>query len=400
MSGPLEGIRVVELGLWVAGPSCAAILRDWGADVVKLEPPNGDPFRGLFASALGSAVAINPPFEVDNRGKRSIAVNLEHEDGRAIARKLVGNADVLVTNMRPRALEEFGLDYKTLSKANERLVYAQITGYGPDGPNRNRAAYDIGAFWSRAGVAAALTAKGHAIPQQRGGMGDHMTGMGAAGAVSAALFSRERTGKGQRVAVSLLRTGIYMMGWDVSLALRLGIPINAYDREHAINPIINCFKSGDDRWFWLLLLQADRHWPDLLRAIEREELLEDERFADITIRREHTPELVAELDASFARKTLDEWGEIFDRENVWWAPVNNVNDVIDDPVAREAGVFAEVAGPDGPVPFVATPADFSDTTVGPRGLSPELGQHTEEVLLELGYDWEQIVPLKEKGAIL
>ncbi len=400
MAGPLEGIRVVELGLWVAGPSCAAILRDWGADVVKLEPPNGDPFRGLFASALGSAVAINPPFEVDNRGKRSIAVNLEHEDGRVIARKLVANADVLVTNMRPRALDDFGLDYETLSKANPRLVYAHITGYGPDGPSRDRAAYDIGAFWSRAGVGQTLVPPGQPIPQQRGGMGDHMTGMGAAGAVSAALFSRERTGKGQRVAVSLLRTGIYMMGWDVSLAMRLGVPINAYDREHAVNPIINCFKSGDERWFWLLLLQADRHWPDLLRAIGRENLLEDERFADINIRREHGPELVAELDAVFAQKTLEEWGEIFDRENVWFAPVNTINDMIEDPVAHESGVFRDVEGPDGPVTFVASPADFSETESKPRGLAPELGQHTEEVLLELGYDWEQIVPLKEKGAIL
>ena len=400
MSGPLEGIRVVELGLWVAGPSCACILRDWGADVVKLEPPAGDPFRGLFASALGAAVPLNPPFEVDNRGKRSIAVNLEHEEGRGIARKLVDQADVFVTNMRPRVLDDFGLDYKTLSKANERLVYAQITGYGPDGPNRDRAAYDIGAFWSRSGMAAALTAEGHAIPQQRGGMGDHMTGMGAAGAISAALFSREKTGKGQRVAVSLLRTGIYMMGWDVSLALRLGVPINAYDREHAINPIINCFKSKDERWFWLLLLQADRHWPDLLRAIEREDLLKDERFSDIAIRREHTPELVAELDASFAQKTLEEWGAIFDRENVWFAPVNSISEVLEDPVAHESGAFRDVEGPDGPITFVASPADFSETEAGPQGLSPELGQHTEEVLLELGYDWEQIVPLKEKGAIL
>ena len=400
MSGALEGIRVVELGLWVAGPSCAAILRDWGADVVKLEPPNGDPFRGLFASALGSAVAINPPFEVDNRGKRSIAVNLEHEAGRAIALMLIGEADVLVTNMRPRALDDFGLDYKTLSKEYPRLVYAHITGYGPDGPSRDRAAYDIGAFWSRAGVGQTLVPPGQPIPQQRGGMGDHMTGMGAAGAVSAALFSRERSGKGQRVAVSLLRTGIYMMGWDVSLAMRLGVPINGYDREHALNPIINCFKSGDERWFWLLLLQADRHWPDLLRAIEREDLLEDERFADITIRREHTPELVGELDAIFAQKTLEEWGKIFDKENVWFAPVNSISDVLEDPIAHEAGAFRDVEGPDGPVKFVASPVDFSDTESEPRGLSPELGQHTEEVLLELGYDWDQIVPLKEKGAIL
>ncbi len=399
MPGPLDGIRVVELGFWVAAPSCAAILRDWGAEVTKVEPPNGDPFRGLFASTLGVAAPLNPPFEVDNRGKRSVVLNLENEEGRAIARKLIDQADVVVTNLRPQALEAHGLDYDTVSKDNPRLVYAHLTGYGPDGPNRNRAAYDIGAFWSRAGVASSLTPEGTPIPQQRGGMGDHMTGMGGAGAISAALLSRERTGKGQRVAVSLVRTGVFMMGWDVSLALRLKVPVVAYDREHAVNPIINCFQSKDERWFWLLLLQADRHWPDLLRAIDREDLLTDERFADITVRREHGPELVAELDAVFATKSLDEWGEIFDAHNVWFAPVNSINDVVDDPVVHEAGVFRDVEGPDGPVPFIATPADFDGTPVGPQGLAPELGQHTEEVLLELGYDWDQIIPLKENGAI-
>jgi crotonobetainyl-CoA:carnitine CoA-transferase CaiB-like acyl-CoA transferase len=367
--------------------------------VVKIEPPGGDPFRGLFASALGAPGALNPPFEVDNRGKRSVALNLDNEDARDIARKLVDQADVFVTNMRPRVLDDFELDYATLSKANPRLVYAQITGYGPDGPNRDRAAYDVGAFWSRAGVAASLVPEGAPLPQQRGGMGDHMTGMGAAGAVRAALLARERTGKGQRVAVSLLRVGTYMMSWDVMLALRLNVPVKPYDREHAVNPIINCFRTEDGRWFWLLLLQADRHWPDLCRAVGREELMRDERFADISVRREHAPELVEELDAVFATKTLGEWGEILDRENVWWAPVNTVNDVIADEVAHEAGVFRDVEGPDGPVPFVATPADFDATPAGPRGLSPELGQHTEEVLLELGYDWEQIVALKERGAI-
>jgi crotonobetainyl-CoA:carnitine CoA-transferase CaiB-like acyl-CoA transferase len=399
MSGPLEGIRVVELGLWVAGPSCSAILSDWGAEVIKVEPPNGDPFRGLFASALGAAGALNPPFEVDNRGKRSVCLNLEHPDGRAVARQLVDRADVFVTNMRPRVLDDFGLDYHTLSQANPRLVYASITGHGPDGPSRDRAAYDIGAFWSRSGIAASLVPPGAPLPQQRGGMGDHMTGMSAAGAVCAALLARERTGKGQRVAASLVRTGVYMMAWDVMLALRLGVPIVPYDREHAVNPIINCFRSSDGRWFWLLLLQADRHWPDLCRAVGREDLMSDDRFADIAIRREHGPDLVAELDKVFETRTLAEWGEVFDRENVWWAPVNTISDMIADPVAHEAGVFTDVDGPEGPLRFVATPADFDDTPAAPGGLSPELGQHTEEVLLELGYDWEQIIPLKEKGAI-
>jgi crotonobetainyl-CoA:carnitine CoA-transferase CaiB-like acyl-CoA transferase len=397
--GPLEGIRVVEMGVWVAGPSCAAILCDWGADVVKIEPPGGDPFRGLFASALGAPGPLNPPFEVDNRGKRSICLDLDHEDGRAIGRKLLDRADVFVTNMRPRVLEDFRLDYPTLSKANRRLVYCQITGYGLDGPDRDRAAYDVGAFWSRAGVAATLVPKGAPLPQQRGGMGDHMTGLGAAGAVCAALFARGRSGRGQLVQGSLIRTGVYMMSWDVMLALRLGIPIEPYDREHAVNPIINCFRSADGRWFWLLLLQADRHWPDLCRALEREDLLQDERFADIAARREHAPALVAELDGVFATKTLEQWADVLDAHNVWWAPVNTINDVIADPVAQHAGVFRDVEGPEGRLSMVASPGDFSDTPAGPRGLAPELGQHTEEVLLELGYDWDAISALKEKGAI-
>lgn len=407
MAGPLEGIRVVEMGVWVAGPACAAILRDWGAEAIKIEPPGGDPFRGLFASALGAPGALNPPFEVDNRGKRSVCLDLDHDEGRSVARQLLDRADVFVTNMRPRVLDDFGLDYATLSRANPRLVYCQITGYGVDGPNRDRASYDVGAFWSRAGVAATLVPKGAPLPQQRGGMGDHMTGMSAAGAVCAALLAREKSGRGQLVQGSLMRTGVYMMSWDVMLALRLNVPIEPYDREHAVNPIINCFQAAPSagsgqagRWFWLLLLQADRHWPDLCRAVGREELMRDERFADISVRREHAPALVAELDAVFATKTLEQWGEVLDRHNVWWAPVNTINDVIADPVSQEAGVFCQVDGPDGPVTFVATPGDFSETPSAPRGLSPELGQHTEEVLLELGYDWEQIIALKNKGTIL
>lgn len=400
MSRPLEGIRVVELGFWVAGPAAAAILCDWGAEVVKIEPPAGDPFRGLFASAMGMAADINPPFELDNRGKRSVVLNLDMEEGRAIIRQLIAGADVLVTNLRPRALDDFGFTYESLAAMNPRLIYCQVTGYGPDGPNRDRAAYDIGAFWSRAGVAASLVPRGAPLPQQRGGMGDHMAGLAAAGAICAALLARERTGRGQRVGVSLLRIGAYMMGWDLSMAQRENIPIEPYDREHAVNPLINCYRAADGRWFWLLCLQADRHWPDLCRAIDCPNLLSDERFADINVRREHGPELVKELDQIFATKTLAQWGEIFDRENVWWAPVNTLNDLVADPVAQEAGVFQQVEGPSGAVTFVATPADFQGLPVQPRGLSPELGQHTEEVLLELGYEWEQISRLRDRGVIL
>jgi crotonobetainyl-CoA:carnitine CoA-transferase CaiB-like acyl-CoA transferase len=399
MPGPLEGIRVVEIGFWVAGPSAAAILCDWGADVIKIEPPNGDPLRGWVASMTGWAIPSNSPFELDNRGKRSIALNLQTEEGRTIARALIDKADVFVTNVRPKVLETAGLTYERLRETNRGLVYCQITGYGPDGPNRDRAAYDIGAFWARGGVAAGLTPKGAELPHQRGGMGDHVAGSNAAGAVCAALLARSRTGEGQRVSVSLIRAGIYMMGWDISIALRVKLPIEAYDRYHAINPIINCYQAGDGRWFWLLLLQGDRHWPDLCRAIEREDLLRDPCFADLSLRLQNAPALVEKLDRVFATKSLDEWGQTFDRENVWWAPVNSINEVVNDPVAQEAGAFVDVPGPEGPIQGVATPADFYGTPWQPRGYVPELGQHTEEILLELDYDWDKIVALKESGAI-
>ena len=399
MPGPLEGVKVVEMGVWVAGPSAAAMLCDWGADVVKIEPPTGDPFRGLFASALGAAVAINPPFEVDNRGKRSVCLNLENEEGRALAKRLINEADVFVTNMRPRVCEQFGMSYDEVRATNPRIIYCQVTGHGPDSPEANRASYDIGAFWSRAGVGASLTPPGGPIPQQRGGMGDHMTGMSAAAAISAALFKRERTGEGQRVAASLVRTGVYMMGWDYSLEMRIGAKTAPYDRFHAPNPIINSFQTKDERWIWLLLLQGDRHWPDLLRAVGREDMKEDARWKTIVPRRENAESLVRELDVEFAKRTMDEWGPILDANNVWWAPVNTISQALQDPVVQATGAFSHVGEGDAQIPMVNTPVDFYGTPGGPRGLPPELGQHTEEVLLEMGHDWEAIIALKEAGAI-
>lgn len=396
--GPLAGVKVVEMGVWVAGPSCGAILADWGAEVLKIEPPEGDPFRGLFAGLLG--IPSNPPFELDNRGKRSIALNLENPEALAVAHRLVDEADVFVSNMRPRVLEKHGLSYAASNARNPRIIYAQLTGYGPDHDESNRAAYDIGAFWSRAGVVASLMPPGTPEPpSQRGGMGDHMTGQSAAGAISAALYNREKTGKGQRVAVSLMRIGAYMMGWDLNTHLRLGMPIVPYDRHHAVNPIINSFQDRDGRWFWLLLLQADRHWPDLLAALDAGWLNDDERFASIPARMQNQVEMVDELDKLFAERSLAEWQPIFDAHNVWFAPVQTLEEVAADPMAEAAGVFVNVESPEGMQRQVASPADFYGTPVEIRGWAPELGQNTEEILLDLGFDWDKIIALKEAGGI-
>src|SRR3954468_19429424 len=311
--------------MWVAGPAAAAILGDWGAEVVKIEPPEGDPFRALL-SAVGLDRS-NPPFELDNRNKRSIALNLSHPDGQRLAAELVDGADVFVTNARPSALERARLDHETLSARNPRLVYAHLTGYGLAGEDRDRAAYDVGAFWSRAGIAASLTPEGHDLPYQRGGMGDHMAGMAAAGAVAAALFSREKTGEGQLVSTSLLRIGMYMIGWDISMSLRLGIPVVPMTVHAPPNPLINAYTAADGRRFWMLGLQADRHWPDVLRAVSRPEWADDPRFNSIELRWQHSAELVAELDAVFATKPLSEWAPIFDREDVWWPPVQQAHEV-------------------------------------------------------------------------
>jgi crotonobetainyl-CoA:carnitine CoA-transferase CaiB-like acyl-CoA transferase len=227
-----------------------------------------------------------------------------------------------------------------------------------------------------------------------------MTGMTTAGGIAAALLARERTGRGQRISTSLLRVGAFVLGWDVNSALRLGIQARPMTRTNTPNPLISCYHDRDGRWFWLLGLQGQRHWPDLVRAVERPEWLTDTRFATMRGRREHCAELVRLLDEIFTTRPLAEWGPILDAAGMWWAPVQTVSELIEDPQAIAAGAFVDVPLPEGgSARMVATPVDFSDTRWAPGGPSPELGQHTEEVLLELGYDWEAIGDLKARGTI-
>lgn len=398
MTGPLQGVKVVELGLWLAGPACAAILADWGADVVKVEPLDGDPFRG-YAYLFGGEA--NPPFELDNRGKRAIAVDLRSDDGRRIGLDLIAEADVFVTNYRPGGLARLGLDWESLHAHNRQLIYASLTGYGLDGDERDRAAYDMGAYWARAGVAAALTLEGQPLPYQRGGMGDHMAGMAAAGGIAAALYQRDRTGVGTLVEASLLRTGMYQMGTDLSANVRLATATVPTPIHEAPNPLLTAYQAADGRWFWLLCLEGDRHWPRLLAALDRPELADDPRFATMEGRGEHASVVCDELQAIFRTRTRAAWAEIFDREGVWWGRVQHTHELVDDPQAIAARGFVDLPLADGTTArIVATPVDFGGRSCEIRHPVPELAQHTEEVLLELGRDWDAIDALKSTGVIL
>lgn len=383
MAGPLDGIRVVELGVWVAGPAAGGILADWGADVVKIEPPTGDPAR-LFGRMLGLDDGSNPPFEMDNRSKRSIVLDLTTDGGLATARQLLTSADVFITNVRPDALARLDLDYPKVAALNPGLVYGLITGYGEKGPEANRPAYDVAAFWARSGVADLLTRPGDSPPFQRGGMGDHATGMTLAGAVNAALVARARTGEGQLVTTSLYRQGTYTVSFDLNTFLLSGRPIAIGQRETMFNPCMNNYLAGDGKRLWIVGLEADRHWPSLCRAVGHPEWLDDSRFTTACDRAINSRELIATLDAIFATKTLAEWAQAFAAEpELFWSPVNSMEDVLGDEQFHAAGGLVDVPDDGGSMPMIATPADFHGTPWAPRSAAPKLGEHTEEILAEL-----------------
>jgi crotonobetainyl-CoA:carnitine CoA-transferase CaiB-like acyl-CoA transferase len=263
-------------------------------------------------------------------------------------------------------------------------VYGLITGYGETGPDADRAAYDVAAFWARGGLAHLLTRPGETPPFQRGGMGDHSAGMTLAAAVCAALVARGRTGSGQLVSTSLYRQGAYTVSFDLNTYLMSGQPIAIGQREKMGNPCMNNYAAADGRRFWIVGLEVDRHWPPLCRAVGKAEWLDDPRFADARSRFVNAVELIGELDQIFATKSLDEWAEIFAGEpDFFWSPVNTIEDVIADEQFHAAGGMVDVPDGHAVISMVATPADFHGTPWAPRSPAPQLGQHTDEVLAEL-----------------
>jgi crotonobetainyl-CoA:carnitine CoA-transferase CaiB-like acyl-CoA transferase len=298
--------------------------------------------------------------------------------------QLLASADVFVTNLRPEAVEDLGLGPESVRAAHPRLIYASVTGYGRQGPDAGRAGYDVGAFWARSGLASMAVPPDAPQPHFRGGVGDHVTALTALAGILGALYERERTGEGRVVEVSLLRTGTYCFGWDLNMELRWGKLGPTLPRTEQGNPMINVYRAADGAWFWLLGVEADRLWPKLLAAIQRQEWADDERWSTARGRRHNAASLIAELDALFSSRTRAEWTADFDRHDVWWAPVNTPAEVVADPQADAAGAFVDVPGGAwvGKHRSVASPVSFDGATLAP-GPVPALGEHTDELLAEL-----------------
>lgn len=396
----LEGIKVVELATYMAAPSAAMVLSDWGAEVIKIEELGGDPVRKAFQGVSRNKLVGNPMFAFDNRGKRGVAVNIRDAAGAKIVRELIGQADVFITNVRPAALKRAGLDYETISAANPKLIYTSVTGYGLQGEETNRPGFDIVAFWARSGIARMIAPKGADPIPIRAAVGDHITGITTVSGIVAALFSRTRTGKGMLVETSLLRTGIFALASDMATQMHFGKLSSTPPRERADEATRNFYKTSDGEWLMLIPRGNKTDFGDICRAVGHPEILDDPRFKTPIDRKENAAVMVKMFDDAIAKRTLAEWGKIFDDADLVWAPVLHPKDVVVDPQAHASGSFIDVPdGQGGTVKGIASPVRFNGEPIIPRRPMPEPGQHTAEVLGELGYDQAAIAKLREGGVV-
>jgi len=396
MAFPLEGIRVLDMTIWQQGTYSTAMLADLGADVIKIEGPDApDPGRGLTADGK---ITNNAYFQSHNRSKRAICLDLNRPEARDVLYKLAEEADVFVSNMRLRALKKLGADYESLSRVNPRIIYGRASGYGPKGPDAHVGSMDIMAQ-ARGGIMS-VTGDPDGWPKPVGvPFADHVGALTMAFGIMVALFHRERTGEGQEVDASLLAGQLCIQSFNITGSLFNNNRVPPRQPRAGGNPTWNVYKGSDGKYF-VIGMNQQRYWPGICKVVGRPEWLEDPRYASVRSRVENRESLFADLDAVFATKTADEWVRLFTEADLLAARVNDYAEVANDPQNLENGYITEVERPDGPpVKMVGLPVIFSKTPGRIRSLAPELGQHTEEVLLEAGYTWEQIADLRAKGAI-
>ncbi|HKJ23260.1 MAG TPA: CoA transferase [Myxococcota bacterium] len=399
--GPLGDLRVVEVASFVAVPAAGGMLADLGAEVVKVEVPKGEIYRLGRPAFMGidSDFPESPAFQMDNRAKRSMALDLTNPAARAALLRVVEGADVLLTNLLPERRVKYGLDHESLLARFPRLVVGAISGYGLGGPRENEPSFDYTAYWARGGLMDMMRDAGVPPSMLRPGMGDHAAASNLVAGVLAALRERDRTGRGTFVDVSLHATALHILGNDASIALAVGEAPKRHDRKKPMNPLWNSYPVGgdvgeEDRWLMLCMIEPDRYWATFCAAIGRDDLVTDERFADAWGRTANAAELVVELERTFATKPLAEWEKIMNEARLIWAPVRRVDEVPQDPTIRAHGYFHEVEHEQaGTFETISTPIRIHGHAVRPRRAAAPLGAHTREVLAEAGLSDAEIEKL-------
>jgi crotonobetainyl-CoA:carnitine CoA-transferase CaiB-like acyl-CoA transferase len=393
MTAPLAGIRVVEIASFVAAPAAGALLADLGAEVVKVEVPRGEIYRYSTPRTGGikSDFPEAPHFQMDNRGKRSLTLDVTREPARAALLRVISGADVVLTNMLPERQQKYGIDGATLRAEWPELIFASMSGYGPVGSESNQPAFDYTAYWARTGFMNAMRDEGVPPSFLRPGVGDHAAALAIVTGILAALRVRDQTGEGQTVDVSLLHTSFYVQGNDAANALATGKAPPNHNRQRPRNPLWNHYETQDGRWIFLVMIESDRYWPELCRALDLEELLQDERFTGPVNRYRNSEVLTARLAGRIGEKTLEEWRLLLTARRLIWSPVQTLEEAIADPVVQEAGIFQTTHHPEaGSFPTVSPPLRLSGFDLTSSRPAPGLGADSREVLAEAGLSGEEI----------